>query len=66
MKRQLIKIVVLVAVMGSVAYLAGGNILYWIVGFVVARIVLRVIISFFYTIITIAILALALFGILIS
>jgi hypothetical protein len=66
MKRQLLKIAVLVTVVSSVAYLAGGNILYWIIGFIVARIVLRVIISFFYTIITIAILALALFGILIS
>lgn len=66
MKRQLFKTAVLVAVVASVAYLAGGSILYWVVGFIAVRIVLRVIISFFYTLIAIAIFALALFGILIS
>lgn len=66
MKRQLLKIAVLVAVVASVAYLAGGSIFYWVVGFIVLRIILRVLISFFYTVVAITIFALTLFGILIS
>lgn len=38
-KSQLLKVAVLVAAVVSVAYLAGSSILYWVVGFIVLRII---------------------------